>query len=256
MKMTVVGSGSSGNCYVLQNEKTALVIEAGMKLALAKQYLDWNLAKVAGCIISHQHNDHAGYAKEYETAGIPLLALPEVIAAKRLGSATPIETGRWYTMGEFNILPFPLLHDVPTVGFLIEHYATGRILFATDTYALSRMELTPQGKEKYVKYNFGGIAHWMIEANYSDNILRRNIEHGNIPEKFRERLMVSHMSIVNCKNTLKRMDTSKTRDIMLIHLSDGNSDERRFVKSIREATGKRTFVARQGLQVDYSLEII
>lgn len=256
MKLTVIGSGSSGNCYVLQNEKTALVIEAGMSLALTKRYLEWNLSKVAGCIISHQHNDHAGYAKEYEKAGIPLLALPEVIQAKRLTNATPIEHGRWYTIGEFQILPFPLLHDVPTVGFLIEHEATGRILFATDTYALSRLEMTPRGKEKYIKYNFGGVVHWMIEANYSDNILRRNIENGNIPEKFRERLMVSHMSIVNCKNTLKRMDTSSTRDIMLIHLSDGNSNERRFVKSIREATGKRTFVARQGLQVDYDLEII
>ena len=103
MKLTVIGSGSSGNCYVLQNEKTALVIEAGMSLALTKRYLEWNLSKVAGCIISHQHNDHAGYAKEYEKAGIPLLALPEVIQAKHLTNATPIEHGRWYTIGEFQI---------------------------------------------------------------------------------------------------------------------------------------------------------
>lgn len=256
MTLTTVGSGSSGNCYVLQDENEALVIEAGMKLIEAKKALGWNIAKVVGCILSHVHNDHAGYAKDYESAGFPLLALPEVIQDKRLTAAKPITIGKRYRMGGFDILPFPVMHDVPCVGFIITHKDTGRILFATDTYALARWERDAGGREYVIPYTFTGINHWMLEANYSDRILRRNIDNGNIPEVFRKRLMTSHMSIHNCIDTLKRMDLSRTHDIMLIHLSDGNADERDFVKRVREATGKRTYVAKAGLSVNMDLKII
>lgn len=256
MTLTTVGSGSSGNCYVLQDENEALVIEAGMKLIEAKKALGWNIAKVAGCVITHSHNDHAGYAKDYESAGFPLLALPEVIQAKRLNTAKAITIGKRYRMGGFDILPFPVMHDVPCVGFIITHKDTGRILFATDTYALARYERDLGGREYVIPYTFTGINHWMLEANYSDRILRRNIDNGNIPEALRKRLMTSHMSIRNCIDTLKRMDLSRTHDIMLIHLSDGNADERDFVKRVREATGKRTYVAKPFLTVDFDLKII
>lgn len=256
MTLTTVGSGSSGNCYVLQDENEALIIEAGMKLIEAKKALGWNIAKVVGCVITHSHNDHAGYAKDYEDAGFTLLALPEVIQAKRLTMAKPITIGKRYRMGGFDILPFPVMHDVPCVGFIITHKDTGRILFATDTYALARWERDAGGREYVIPYTFTGINHWMLEANYSDRILRRNIDNGNIPEVFRKRLMTSHMSIRNCIDTLKRMDLSMTHDIMLIHLSDGNADERDFVKRVREATGKRTYVAKAGLSVNMDLKII
>lgn len=39
MTLTTVGSGSSGNCYVLQDENEALVIEAGMNFALSHQWV-------------------------------------------------------------------------------------------------------------------------------------------------------------------------------------------------------------------------
>lgn len=256
MTLTTVGSGSSGNCYVLQDENEALVIEAGMKLIEAKKALGWNISKVVGCVITHSHNDHAGYAKDYEDAGFTLLALPEVIQAKHLTAAKPITIGKRYRMGGFDILPFPVMHDVPCVGFIITHKDTGRILFATDTYALARWERDAGGREYVIPYTFTGINHWMLEANYSDRILRRNIDNGNIPEVFRKRLMTSHMSIHNCIDTLKRMDLSRTHDIMLIHLSDGNADERDFVKRVRDATGKRTYVAKPGLSVDMDLNIV
>ena len=256
MTLTTVGSGSSGNCYVLQDENEALIIEAGMKLIEAKKALGWNIAKVVGVIITHKHNDHAGYSKDYENAGFPMFALPEVIQAKHLTTAKPITIGKRYRMGGFDILPFPVMHDVPCVGFIITHKDTGRILFATDTYALARWEHDIGGREYVIPYTFNGVNHWMLEANYSDRILRRNIDNGNIPETFRKRLMTSHMSIRNCIDTLKRMDLSVTRDIMLIHLSDGNADERDFVKRVREATSKRTYIAKAGLQVSMDLNVI
>ena len=243
MKLTVIGSSSRGNGYVLQNDSEALLIEAGVKLGEVKKATAFRTSHIKGCLVSHQHNDHAGYAKEYEDAGIPLLALPEVIQAKRLGrGAKAIEPGKGYIFGNFKVLPFNVRHDVPCVGFLIQHPETGRILFFTDTYAMN--------------YDFTGIHHWMIEANYADDILNRNINSGGLHPELKKRLHTSHMSLKNAIGILRRSDLSVTKDIMLIHLSDGNSDERRFVREVRLATGKRTTIAKPYLQLDYNINPI
>ena len=45
------------------------------------------------------------------------------------------------------------------------------------------------------------------------------------------------------KELLKANDLSKVQQIWLLHLSDGNSDEKRFKREIQELTGKPTFIA-------------
>lgn len=258
MTLNVLGSSSLGNGYILQNDTEALIIEAGVKMEEAKKALRWNTAKVRGCVISHEHGDHSKYAKEYEDAGIRLLALPEVAERRRLGRlTTPIVQGKGYVFGGFRVLPFPVLHDVPCVGFLITHEETGRICFFTDTYAFARQETNGDtGEVKYVPYHFPSVSHWLAEANYDERILNRNIENGNIPELFKKRLHLSHMSITNTIRAMRRQDLHATKDIMLIHLSDGNSDERKFVERMRKATGKRVVVARPGLQMDFNINPI
>lgn len=244
MKMTILGSSSKGNCYVLQNDSEALIIEAGTSLAEVKKALGWNIAKVKVCIISHQHNDHAGHAAEYEKAGIPLLALPSVIEAQAAGgeTTTAIKEGNGYIYGGFRILPFEVKHDVPCVGYLIEHKETGRTLFFTDTYAMP--------------YDFKNITHWMAEANYSDEILDQNVLNGWVPAALRRRVITSHMSIDNTIGILKRSDLTKTKDILLIHLSDGNSDEKEFITRVRRATAKTTRAASPGMELDFDKEFI
>lgn len=232
MQLKVIGSGSSGNGYVLEAEQEALVIEAGCKLLECKRAIGFNLSKVVGCIVSHQHNDHAGYAKEYANAGIVVLALPSVIEAKQLHGARAITLGRGYLMGGFKVLPFEVKHDVPCVGYLIEHVECGRVLFVTDTYAY--------------QYDFKGIHHWLIEANYADDILERNIVEGRVPQVMRNRLLLSHMEIGNTIGVLKRSDLSQTQNVVLIHLSDGNSNAKRFVEQVQAATGKPTCWAKAG----------
>ena len=66
MELKILGSSSSGNCYILENEKEALIIEAGIRFIEVKKALNFNMRKVVGCLISHQHNDHAKYAKNIQ----------------------------------------------------------------------------------------------------------------------------------------------------------------------------------------------
>ena len=70
MKLKVLGSGSSGNCYILESDTEALIIEAGVRFKDVKVALDFNVSKIMGVVISHSHGDHAKYVSEYEKAGI------------------------------------------------------------------------------------------------------------------------------------------------------------------------------------------
>ena len=72
MVLKVLGSGSSGNCYILESDTEALIIEAGVPLKEVKVSLGFNIRKIVGVVVSHSHGDHAKYVSEYEKAGIPV----------------------------------------------------------------------------------------------------------------------------------------------------------------------------------------
>ena len=70
IKLKVLGSGSSGNCYILENENEALIIEAGLPFMEVKKALNFNVMKIVGMISSHEHGDHYKYFEQYKNAGI------------------------------------------------------------------------------------------------------------------------------------------------------------------------------------------
>lgn len=53
--LKVVGSGSSGNCYLLQTEKESLILELGCKWNEVLEMLDYKIGNVSGVLISHAH---------------------------------------------------------------------------------------------------------------------------------------------------------------------------------------------------------
>lgn len=55
MVLKVIGSGSSGNSYILETETSALCIEAGVRFSEVKKALDFNVSKIRGVLISHEH---------------------------------------------------------------------------------------------------------------------------------------------------------------------------------------------------------
>ena len=105
------------------------------------------------------------------------------------------------------------------------------MLFATDTY--------------YLPNTFRGLNHILIECNYDKDILERN----NVNESLKKRLLSSHMSIDTCIDALMANDLSKVEDIMLIHLSDNNSDAEAFKTRVKQVTGIPVTVAEAGMQV-------
>ena len=213
MVLKVLGSSSHGNSYILDNDREALLLEAGVRFASVKQALDYNITKVVGCLITHEHKDHAGYINEVLKATVPVYASAGTI------ENTPIEgprranvckAGSLFTLGGFRIIPFGTKHDsAEPLGFFINHEETGNILFATDTY--------------YLPCKFAGLNNVLIECNYRLDLLDANIAAGRIPAVVRNRTLKSHLSYDHCVQALQANDIKGVNNIVLIHLSDGNS---------------------------------
>lgn len=239
MKLRVIGSSSSGNCYVLEGETEALIVECGCPLRDIKKAIDWNVRKIVGACVTHRHSDHSKHIKEILLAGIRVLALQDVFEENNLSEypfTTRIEPNKGYKVGGFRIQPFAVHHDVPCVGFIIQHPEIGKLMFVTDTAAMG--------------YKIDGLTHIMIEANYADDIVDENIEKGHISAAMRNRVFGSHLSIDTTKRILGRQNLSQVEDIILIHLSDGNSDEKRFIREIIELTGKPVYAANKGMIIN------
>lgn len=241
MKIRVVSSGSSGNCYILQSDKgEILLLELGVRFSIIKKALNFQLANVVGGLVSHCHQDHSKGVREAANAGIDVHCLKETSQAigidnHRVISVEPLKS---FQLGEFKIKPFPLEHDVPSIGFMLDHPEMGLTVFVTDT--------------QYCAYKFPGIRNLILEANYCSEILDRKTREGSIHNFLRTRIMKSHMSFDSTKEFLKANDLSKLANCLLIHLSDSNADAEKFKREAKEITMCNVEVATKGLQMDFN----
>lgn len=55
MEIKVISSGSSGNAYIVGDDKEQLIIEAGMPFRKVEEALNFNLSGARGVLISHEH---------------------------------------------------------------------------------------------------------------------------------------------------------------------------------------------------------
>lgn len=242
MKIMCVGSSSAGNCYLFKAEDgKTLIVECGVSMMEIKNALNFNLKCAEGCLVTHRHKDHCKSIVDVAKCGIDVYAIGDVFASVQTDSPffNEIVTNRQYHVGDFTVLAFIARHDVPCVSFCIKHPECGWILFMTDSVTLTS--------------NFQGLQHIMIECNYADDILQENIDNGTLHKSQRERLMISHCELGTTMKILGRLDLSSVKDIMLLHLSHQNSDPKRFQQEVSLLTGKMTYVATPGLEVDYSL---
>lgn len=243
MKLKCLGSGSSGNCYLLTADNgETLIIECGIPFREVKKSLDWKLQGVIGCLVSHRHQDHSKALHDVLKCGIKVLSIDDVFVSQNVKNRAfckTIEPMHGYIVGGFKVFVLNMAHDVPCVGFIIDHEEMGRLFFATDTMM--------------VEYRLPNLNHILIEANYADEILQENIDNGIVPAAMRERLLRSHMELQTCKATLAANDLSGVNEIVLLHLSGNNSDPKDFARQVEEATGKPVYVARHGLNITVNL---
>jgi phosphoribosyl 1,2-cyclic phosphodiesterase len=241
MRFMTLSSDSSGNGYMLQSTTgEVLLIEAGVKLIQVKKALDFDLTKIIGCVISHSHDDHSKYLIEYMGAGIRCYINEETkktwIGEDNKFNFRILEAREQKEIGEYLIKPFLLEHDVQNFGYLIHHHESGLICFITDT--------------NYCHYTFKGLNNILIEANYSNEIIEKNLLDKTASLYIRNRVLTYHMEFETTKAFLRANDLTRVNNIVLLHLSMDNSNKDQFRREVIELTGKQVFIADQGLDIE------
>lgn len=233
MKIEVLGTGSSGNCYKVKIGKATLLLECGLPYKVIQKKLNFKISEIDACLVTHEHMDHAKAIKDLMKAGVDCYmtkGTAEALKVKghRLNTFRKDDKGQgycWKFFSDIQILPFEAVHDVkdPVSYFIKTKDDKESIVFVTDT--------------AYMKYKIPACDVLMIECNYVKSRLDENVRLGNINTNLRNRIVKNHLSLESLVEALRAASLDRCRKIYLLHLSDGNSDEKLIKRTIQETTG-------------------
>lgn len=233
MTLKCIGSGSSGNCYLLSADNgETLILDAGIGLKEIKRGLDWNIKNVVACIATHAHLDHSKSVSEIERMGIqvyrpyedntPLVKKCTQFRIQAFDLTTV--DGRWtHTNADGS--------ECPCYGFLITHKEMGKLLYITDT--------------EFVKWRFRDVNHILISCNY----IKDNLDDENIAK--RNHVLRGHMELETVKEFIRANATDSLQNVILCHLSSENADADKMVAEVQKIVPSANVdVARAGLEVE------
>lgn len=233
MKIEVLGTGSSGNCYKVKIGKATLLLECGLPYKVIQKKLNFKISEIDACLVTHEHMDHAKAVKDLMKAGVDCYmtkGTAEALKVKghRLNTFRKDDKGQgycWKFFSDIQILPFEAVHDVaePVSYFIKTRDDKESLVFVTDT--------------AYLKYKIPECDVLMIECNYVKAKLDENVRLGNINTNLRNRIVKNHLSLESLVEALRAASLDRCRKIYLLHLSDGNSDEKLIKRTIQETTG-------------------
>jgi len=231
MKIKILASGSKGNCYWISDGKTSLLLEAGIPFREIQKGCDFRLSSFGGCLITHEHLDHAKAGAELMRRSVDIFTSQGTATVRgwsghRLHIVKSME---YFNIGTFTVMAFALEHDAAeSMGFfIISRETQEKLLYVTDT--------------NYVPYDFEGLTHIMCECNYDHDILDENVRTGRVPHTLAARIIGSHMSIDGVEEMLGEMDLTHVKEIYLLHMSEENSNAEAFKKRIQRLTGVEVY---------------
>jgi phosphoribosyl 1,2-cyclic phosphodiesterase len=222
--LKVIGTGSKGNCYLLTVGDEVLVIEAGINFTAIKKALKFDLSKVVGVLVTHEHGDHSCAVKDFQKFGKDIYCTVGTGEALKLKKYHNVKYMEWFNIKNISFIAFKTYHDADQpCGFLIE-FNGKRLVFLTDSSDL--------------RTKFDNVDYWIIEANYSNDKLQKS----GLDSRLKKRIQETHMSIDRCKTIL---DYHNAKFALLIHASENHADKEEFIKKIPYA-----IVAENGMEIE------
>jgi phosphoribosyl 1,2-cyclic phosphodiesterase len=236
MHCTTLASGSKGNCFFIEGESGALLIDAGLS---AKETLSriaaagLDAGRIEAVLVTHEHGDHIrGLDVLMRKLSIPAYAtegtLQDFLHHRRT-SDKPVDCrvchcDEEFFVNDFFIEPFATSHDAAEpCGFVIRENDL-RIGYCTDTGIL-----TPPMLERLRRCD--GI---VLESNHCPDMLAN----GPYPESLKRRIRskrghLSNPAAASCLTALGK----DVPQVILAHLSETNNTPERVTASAREGLG-------------------
>ena len=220
MNVKVFASGSSGNCALLSDRDTHILLDAGISARRIRQSLldaGLELQELNGVLITHEHSDHvSGLKTLLKYAEIPILA-PHTVAARLCGAVPEavdhmrvIPTLSPVRVGALTVTAFHTPHDTDeSVGYRVE--GRGTFALATDMGHVTEEVLA----------GLLGADTVLIESNHDLDMLRD----GPYPLYLKRRILSDqgHLSNADCARLARKLAEAGTGKIILGHLSRENN---------------------------------
>ena len=217
VQLTILGSGSSGNCAYLEADDTRLLIDAGLSGRQIRQRLltiGRAPESLNGILITHEHTDHIqGLTALAARLNLPIYCnrlTQEAIAAQlqtRLDFRL-FSTGASFEVGAVTVDTFSLPHDAcDPVGFLL-HTSAGRIGFLTDLGHATKLVI-----ERVRAANV-----LVLETNHDVKLLQDDTRR---PWSIKQRILSRHGHLSNEAAALaaEQIVSAELRHLYLAHLS-------------------------------------
>ena len=232
MRIHVFASGSSGNCLLLEDRETLLLIDAGIsrrRVAAALKALDYELEQICGVLITHEHSDHiSGLLNLAKGRDLPVYA-PHTVAARLLGSLPLLQdnlcvipVGEPFRIGQVEVTAFHTSHDTDeSVGYRVA--GEGVYAHATDTGCVT----------EEMRQMLLGADTVLLESNHDEEMLR----YGPYPFPLKKRILSArgHLSNADCAVFARELSENGTRQIILAHLSRENNTPQKTMEASSHA---------------------
>jgi len=129
VRLTILGSGSAGNCAYFETDEVRLLIDAGFSLRQIRQRLA-SIGRapenLTGILVTHEHSDHVqGLSALSEKLRIPIYCNRPTQEAIQYQTKVRLDcrlfiTGSAFELGDIVVETFPVPHDAQDpVGFLL-----------------------------------------------------------------------------------------------------------------------------------------
>ena len=215
-------SGSSGNCYLVKSDRTAILIDAGIsgrRILDSLKRAEVGPGDVKAVLVTHEHSDHV------KSLRVINKKLPGAVTYANIGTwecinglvdekrSIVFKTGEEFLIDDIKVKAFNILHDAAEpVGYTLSR-GESKIGILTDTGRLSE-EIYEEIKEADLL---------VLEANHDVEMLRV----GRYPWFLKQRILgeKGHLSNVDAAGAICRLlaGGGKSRRILLAHLSRENN---------------------------------
>jgi phosphoribosyl 1,2-cyclic phosphodiesterase len=219
LRVTVLGSGSSGNSTLLESGGSGILVDAGFSCREIEQRLriiGFSPDKIKAILVTHEHVDHIKGVEVFSKKHRVPVYLSEGTRASGLLDEfktwlEPFETGSDFSVNGFDIHPFTIAHDAADpCGFVVK--ASGcTVGIGTDLGYVTRL----------IEEKFTGLDLLVFESNHDPEMLIN----GPYPWFLKQRISSrnGHLSNPEAADFLKSTITEQTRHILLAHLSRTNN---------------------------------
>ena len=208
LTLKVLGSSSKGNCYVLENNNTSIMLDCGVDYKKIMENID--IKKINGIVITHCHQDHCkGIKKLKDYIDCNVYSNKETIEILPIleTQKQEVKGGEIFDIGSFSIVPFDIEHDVKNFGYLIKDNLSGhKLVYITDCGMIPNIQ-------------FKDIDTFLIEANYNQTWYSCK-EELDVKE-IRNISGKGHLSVQETTEFLKDNANYNTKFIILGHISSG-----------------------------------